>query len=88
MTDRADAKRQIIADQQWQMVQEEDKQNCELIELSRQILELTQAVHQFMSGRDEPLTPSRSGLSTVPATHRSVHRIYGRLDDGGDGLRM
>lgn len=67
MTDRADAKRQIIADQQWQMVQEEDTQNCELIELSRQILELTQSVHQFMSGRDEPLTPSRSGLSTSPS---------------------
>jgi uncharacterized membrane protein len=45
---RADAKRQVIADHQWQLVQEEDKQNCQLIEISQQILELTKAVHQFM----------------------------------------
>ncbi|MET0701125.1 MAG: DUF1003 domain-containing protein [Mycobacterium sp.] len=43
---RADAKRQVIADHQWQLVQLEDKQNCQLIELSQQILELTRAVHQ------------------------------------------
>ena len=35
---RADAKRQAIADQQWQTVKEEDRQNEELLELSRQIL--------------------------------------------------
>jgi uncharacterized membrane protein len=45
---RADAKRQVIADHQWQLVQEEDKQNCQLIELSQQILELTKAVHEYM----------------------------------------
>jgi uncharacterized membrane protein len=42
---RADAKRQVIADQQWQTVQEEDQQNVELLDLSRQILSLTQEVH-------------------------------------------
>jgi len=42
---RADAKRQIIADQQWKTVQEEDQQNRQLLELSNQILELTKAVH-------------------------------------------
>jgi uncharacterized membrane protein len=42
---RADAKRQAIADQQWQTVKEEDTQNEELLELSRQILELTKAIH-------------------------------------------
>ena len=42
---RADAKRQAIADQQWQTVKEEDRQNQELLELSRQILELTKAIH-------------------------------------------
>lgn len=46
---RADAKRQVIADHQWEMVQEEDKQNCQLIELSQQILDLTKAVHQFVA---------------------------------------
>ena len=44
---RADAKRQVIADQQWQTVKEEDKQNEELLTLSKQILELTQAIHAF-----------------------------------------
>ena len=42
---RADAKRQVIADQQWQTVKEEDKQNEELLDLSNQILALTKAIH-------------------------------------------
>jgi uncharacterized membrane protein len=46
---RADAKRQVIADQQWQTVKEEDKQNEELLELSNQILELTRAIHEYTS---------------------------------------
>src|SRR5712691_5051298 len=36
---RADAKRRVVADQQWQTVKEEDKQNQELLNLSNQILE-------------------------------------------------
>jgi hypothetical protein len=32
---RADAKRQVIADQQWTTVQEEDRQNSELLDLSK-----------------------------------------------------
>jgi uncharacterized membrane protein len=42
---RADAKRQVIADQQWETVKEEDTQNRELLALSNQILELTKAIH-------------------------------------------
>ena len=42
---RADAKRQVIASQQWMTVQEEDKQNRELLDLSNQILNLTTAIH-------------------------------------------
>ena len=42
---RADAKRQVLADQQWTTVREEDKQNVELLDLSRQILSLTKEVH-------------------------------------------
>jgi uncharacterized membrane protein len=44
---RADAKRQVLADQQWHTVQEEDHQNLQLLELSQQILGLTQAVHAY-----------------------------------------
>ena len=42
---RADARRQVIADHQWELVQEEDTQNQELLDLSRQILSLTKQVH-------------------------------------------
>jgi uncharacterized membrane protein len=55
---RADAKRQVIADHQWLLVQEEDKQNCQLLDLSQQILELTRAVHQYMAANPDPNRPS------------------------------
>ena len=42
---RADAKRQVVADQQWHTVTEEKKQNQELLDLSKQILALTKEVH-------------------------------------------
>jgi len=48
---RADAKRQAIAGQQWQTVKEEDRQNEELLELSHQILELTKAIHAAATPR-------------------------------------
>jgi len=44
---RADAKRQVIADEQWKTVQEEDQQNVELLRLSNQILALTQEVREL-----------------------------------------
>jgi uncharacterized membrane protein len=44
---RADAVRQVAANRQWQVVQEEDQQNRELLDLSNQILELTKAVHAY-----------------------------------------
>jgi uncharacterized membrane protein len=47
---RADAKHQIVADQQWQTVQDEDKQNRELLDLSNQILALTKEVHAYAAG--------------------------------------
>lgn len=53
---RADEKRQIFADHQYQMVQDEKSQNEELLELSQQILALTREVHQ---------------LTTHPRTDRS-----------------
>jgi uncharacterized membrane protein len=44
---RADQKREALADHQWELVQEEAKQNEELLSLSRQILELTTAIHRL-----------------------------------------
>ncbi len=43
---RADEKRQVLADNQWKIVQMEEAQNEQLIELTRQILELTKAIHE------------------------------------------
>ena len=48
---RADEKRQVLADQQWQTVREEDRQNQELLALSHQILELTKAIHAYAETR-------------------------------------
>jgi uncharacterized membrane protein len=47
---RADAKRQVIADEQWKTVKVEDKQNEELLQLSRQILQLTKEVRARTGG--------------------------------------
>jgi len=44
---RAAEKHQVVADLEWQTVQDEDKQNRELLELSNQILALTREVHAF-----------------------------------------
>lgn len=44
---RADAKRQILADHQWEFVQTEEKQNEQLLDLSKQILQLTDAIHKL-----------------------------------------
>jgi uncharacterized membrane protein len=49
---RADTKHQVVADQEWRMVQIEDKQNETLLDLSRQILDLTKAVHAHAAAAD------------------------------------
>jgi uncharacterized membrane protein len=62
---RADEKRQAIADQQWQTVQEEGRQNEELLQLSHQILELTQAIHAGTTLRPAEVAPA---LREAPQT--------------------
>jgi len=51
---RADEKREVVANQQWKTVQDEDAQNVELLHLSHQIFELTKAVHEAiaLAGKD------------------------------------
>ncbi len=46
---RQDARRQVVADEQWRFVQMEETQNEELIALSNQILALTKDVHAMTS---------------------------------------
>src|ERR1700751_2545695 len=57
---RADSKRQVIADSQWKTVQQEGEQNQQLLDLSKQILQLTKEV--------------RSQTSTVPAEGSEPNR--------------
>ena len=52
---RADIKRQLLADQQWETVQTEEKQNDELLTISKQILELTQAIHALTKAVGAPV---------------------------------
>jgi uncharacterized membrane protein len=44
---RQDDARRILADREWELVQSEERQNTELIGLSRQILDLTTAIHEL-----------------------------------------
>jgi len=44
---RADARRQVLADHQWQLVQDEEQQNEELLDISKQLLALTKQVHML-----------------------------------------
>jgi uncharacterized membrane protein len=62
---RADAKRQVIADQEWRTVREEDRQNTELLDLSTQILNLTKEVHAYTRARE-------AGGATAPNSTRDA----------------
>src|SRR6476469_2593670 len=42
---RADEKRQVIADEAWRTVEEEEQQNERLLRLSNEILDLTKQIH-------------------------------------------
>jgi uncharacterized membrane protein len=64
---RADAKRVVLANQEWELVQAEDAQNIELLDLSRQILELTSAIHRL----------------TLEHTGSSPAASVGQVDDEG-----
>ena len=65
---RADAKRQAVADQHWQLVKEGDRQNEELLALSHQILELTKALHAYAAAQSASTAPEPSRVNARPAT--------------------
>jgi uncharacterized membrane protein len=68
---RADAKRQVLANQEWQTVQAEDMQNQELLRISNQILELTRAVHKVTAGLSGVTGESPATAAAPPTTARS-----------------
>jgi uncharacterized membrane protein len=63
---RADEKRQVLADHQWQTVQEEERQNEDLLNLSNQILELTKAIHQMTAAQSPPGRAGSDSTSPEP----------------------
>ena len=69
---RADEKRQVIADEAWRTVQQEEHQNEELLRLATETLELTKQLGR-RSGR------ARSGAASVRG------RRSGRRGHGGAG---
>ena len=75
---RADERRQVIADQAWQTVQEEDRQNRELLDLSRQILRLTKEVRSYADmveeGRHQNSELLQVSRQTLALTRRLSRR--------------
>jgi hypothetical protein len=53
----------VLANQEWKTVQDEDAQNEELLRISKQILELTKAVHEVTAARQNG-APSGASRST------------------------
>ena len=59
---RADQRRQVLADHQWEFVQTEERQNEELLRLSNQILELTKTIHAFtLQAGESSASPASAG---------------------------
>jgi uncharacterized membrane protein len=76
---RADAKRQVLADQQWTTVQAEEQQNEKLIDLSEQVLALVKDVGAFArlaqadhAQNEELLDISRRTLALTTEVHQST----------------
>ncbi len=75
---RADAKRQVIANDQWTTVKEEDQQNRQLLHISNQILQLTRDVQAYAhaaAGENGSVAPAhasaQSGHSAADAARAS-----------------
>jgi uncharacterized membrane protein len=76
---RADGKRQVLADQQWKTVQAEEQQNEKLIALSEEMLRLIEEVRGFadIAQQDheqnvELLDLSRQTLALATEVHQST----------------
>ena len=63
---RADAKREVLANQEWATVKDEDQQNKELLQLSNQILDLTKAVHAAIAVRPVEGAPEVRSAPSQP----------------------
>ena len=82
---RADAKRQVIADQQWTTVQTEDQQNQELLSLSKQILALTKELRSYADTVQTEDNQNRELLDLSRQTLTITKQVSSRL--AADGRR-
>ncbi len=80
---RADAKRQVIADQQWKTVQTEDHQNQELLDLSKQILRLTKEVRSYADTIQTEDKQNRELLDISKQTLTLTKQVNSRLASDG-----
>lgn len=60
---RADEKRQALASEEWKSVQLEEQQNEQLLQLSKQILVLTDEIHRLTVGHAGKPDPSSTSPS-------------------------
>ncbi len=80
---RADAKRQVIADQQWKTVQNEDHQNQELLDLSNQILRLTKELRSYADTVQTEDKQNRELLELSRQTLTLTKQVDSRLASDG-----
>ena len=79
---RADAKRQAIADQEWKTVQTEDHQNQQLLDLSNQILHLTKEVRSYADTVQREDDQNRQLLDLSKQTLALTEQVNSRLPSG------
>ena len=84
---RADAKRQVIADQQWRTVQEEDEQNQQLLGLSQQILALTKEVRGFAGLAQQDHEQNQQLLDMSRRTLALTEQVHDAAGAGGPASR-
>ena len=64
---RADAKRQVLADHQWEIVQTEEKQNEDLLTLTQRIHDLSQQIHGLQTQTLELTQTMSDHIAPPPA---------------------
>ena len=82
---RADAKRQVIADQQWRTVKEEDQQNKQLLGLSQQILALTKEIRGFAGLVQQGHEQNEQLLDFSRRTLALTEQVHDAAGAGGPG---
>jgi uncharacterized membrane protein len=60
---RADAKREVLSQHEWEFVQAEEKQNEQLLTLSNQILDLSRAIHELTVAHTGATPPRGAGVA-------------------------